>query len=130
MDAERSNAQTVNDLSRVVIGHALTVAGTLGSGFFEKVYETALVHELRKAKIPVRRQYGMKIWYDGIVAGEYVADLLVANTLLVELKAARTLDPIYHAQCTNYLKATGLNLCLLLNFGSPKLQIKRVVNGI
>jgi GxxExxY protein len=64
--------------------------------------------------------------YDGIVVGEYAADLLVEGAVLAELKAVRALDDIHRAQCLNYLKATGLRLCLLLNFGNPRLEIKRI----
>ena len=69
----------------------------------------------------------MTVWYDGVVVGEYTVDLLVEHSLLVELKAATAIDEIQRAQCLNYLKASGLHLCLLLNFGKPRLEIKRIV---
>jgi len=69
----------------------------------------------------------MAVRYDGIVIGEYAVDLLVENIVLVELKAVTALNDIHKAQCLNYLKATGLHLCLLLNFATPRLQIKRIV---
>ena len=119
----------LNELAEKVIGCAFTVANTLGSGFLEKVYENALTHELRKAGLNANQQYGIVVRYDGVVVGEYAADLLVEESLLVELKAARTLDEIHLAQCLNYLKATGLTLCLLINFGSPRIEIKRVVRN-
>jgi GxxExxY protein len=72
----------------------------------------------------------VEVCYDGIVVGSYTADLLIENIVLVELKAAHVLDPIHAAQCLNYLKATGFRLCLLLNFGNPRLEIRRFANGL
>lgn len=93
----------------------------------EKLYENALVHERRKSGLAVSQQHPIVVRYDGIVIGEYTAYLLVERTVLVELKAAKALDEIHRAQCLNYLKATGLHLCMLLNFGRPRLEIKRIV---
>jgi GxxExxY protein len=112
-----------------VIGCAFTVSNKLGCGFLEKVYENALILELRKAGLDVQQQKAIQVSYDGVVVGEFVADLLVEGSVLVELKAVQVLDDVHTAQCLNYLKATGLKVCLLLNFGKPKLQIKRVVLG-
>ena len=117
----------VNRLSERIIGCAFTVANTLGSGFLEKVYENALAHELRKAGLVVAQQRGIIVRYDGVIVGEYAVDLLVEDAVLVELKAIKALDDIHRAQCLNYLRATGLHLCLLLNFGKPRLEIKRIV---
>jgi len=119
----------INILSRQTIGCAFTVLNTLGAGFVEKVYENALAHELRKAGLAIEQQKGVIVFYDGIEVGAYVMDLIVEQTLLVELKAAKALDQAHHAQCINYLKASGLRLGLLLNFGNPRLEIKRVANG-
>lgn len=96
----------------------------------EKVYENALAHELRKAGLAVAQPHGVTVHYDGIVAGEYVVDLLVEGTIIVELKAIRVLENIHTAQCINYLKATGMPLCLLLNFGKPRLEIHRLAHGL
>jgi GxxExxY protein len=117
----------VNLLSKRIIGCALTVLHGLGTGFLEQVYENALSHELRKAGFGVSQQHRMVVRYDGVVVGDYTADLLVEHIVLVELKVAKAIDEIHHAQCLNYLKATGLHLCLLLNFGKPRLEIKRIV---
>ncbi len=87
-----------------------------------------MAHELRAAGLTVDQQYPITIHYDGVPVGSYAADLLVEKTVLVELKAVTALDTIHRAQCINYLKGSGLRLCLLLNFGSPRLEIKRVVN--
>ena len=76
------------------------------------------------------QQYGAKVHYKDILVGEYFVDLLINDVLLVELKAVRALDDAHRMQCTNYLKATGLRLCLLLNFCKPHLEIKRVVHGL
>jgi GxxExxY protein len=119
-----------NLLSTRIIGCALAVLHTLGTGFLEKVYENALVHELRKAGFAVSQQHPMVVRYDGVVIGEYTVDLLVEHIVLVELKVVKAIDEIHLAQCLNYLKAAGLHLCLLLNFGKPRLEIKRVVLGL
>jgi GxxExxY protein len=117
-----------DQLSNKIIGCALIVSNALGVGFLEKVYENALAHELRKAGLFVDQQHPVTVHYDGVVVGSYSADLLVEKTVLVELKAVTSLESIHRAQCINYLKGSGLWLCLLLNFGSPRLEIKRVVN--
>jgi GxxExxY protein len=130
-NAQNTQMETVEDrvnlLSKRIIGCALTVLHTLGTGFLEKVYENALLHELRKAGLAVSQQHRMIVRYDGIVVGDYTVDLLVENIVLVELKAAKGIDEIHRAQCLNYLRASGLHLCLLLNFGKPRLEIKRMV---
>jgi hypothetical protein len=88
------------------------VTNTLGAGSLEYVYENALAHELRKAGLAVAQQSGI---------------LLVEGLILVELKIARAIDDVHYAQCLNYLKASGLQLCLLMNFGRPRLEIERIV---
>ena len=126
MDAK---SQRLDEISNRVIGAALTVSNTLGVGFLEKVYENALTHELRKAGLAVEQQKAIQVEYDGVLVGDYVADIVIEGDLLVELKAVKALDEIHMAQCMNYLKATGRRLCMLLNFGNTKLQIKRVVRN-
>jgi GxxExxY protein len=124
------NAVLLNDLTGRVIGCAFTVLNTLGAGFLEKVYENALAIEMRDAGLAIVQQPGVRVLYHDEVVGEYFPDVLVEDVLLVELKTVRTLDDTHRMQCTNYLKATGLRLCLLLNFGKSRLEIKRVVNGL
>ena len=125
-DKHRSiSEEEMNALSEKIIGRAFQVSNTLGCGFLEKVYENALVHELRKNGLQVKQQEPIKVYYDGVVVGEYFADLLVADTIIVELKATKEISDAFAAQCLNYLKATGLPLCLLLNFGKPRVEIKR-----
>ena len=109
---------------------AEAVLNALGVGFLETVYENALAHELRKIGLAVAQQRGVTVVYDGTVVGEYFVDLLVEQALLVELKTVKALDEAHRAQCINYLKATGLQLCLPLNFGQPHLEIKRVANKL
>ncbi len=118
----------LNQLTEQIIGCAFEVSNKLGSGFLEKVYENALAHELRKTGLSVEQQKAIAVCYDGVIVGEYVADLIVNQTVLVELKAVKSLNDIHVAQCLNYLKATGLKICLLLNFGKPKVEIKRFAN--
>ena len=122
-----ADASVLNGWSERVIGCALTVANALGHGFLEKVYENALVHELREGGLRVVQQRRVVVRYKGIVVGEYVADLVVENLLILEVKAVRALDDGHIGQCVNYLKAADLHLCLALNFGRPRLEIRRVV---
>jgi len=124
-----ADSKRLDEISERVIGCAFTVANTLGAGFLEKVYENALAHELTKAGLMVRQQIAIGVEYDGVTVGTYVADLLVENALLVEIKAVRALDANHDAQCLNYLRATGLTVCLLMNFATPRLEIRRRVNG-
>jgi len=117
----------IDKVTEKVIGCAFTVGNKLGCGFLEKVYENALCVELRKAGIKVGQQHAMKIRYDGVIVGEYAADLLVEDLVLVELKAVKLLDEVHSAQCLNYLRASGITLCLLINFGRPRVEIKRII---
>lgn len=119
-----------NEITKTVIGCAYTVSNKLGCGFLEKVYENALGLELKKAGLEVRQQHPITIRYDGTIVGEYVADLLIENWLLVELKAVEDMSKVHYAQCINYLKATDLPLCLLMNFGKPRTEIRRFSNRL
>ncbi len=114
-----------DSITERIIGCAFQVGNKLGSGFMEKVYENALAHELRKAGLHVEQQLPIEVWYDGIIVGEYVADLVVEGVILVELKAIQSLDSIHTAQCINYLAATKLPICLLINFGK-RVDVKRI----
>jgi len=125
-----ANGKRLNELSGRVIGCSFTVLNTLGVGFLEKVYENALMLELCKAGLAVVQQRGVAVVYDGTVVGEYFVDLMVEGSLLVELKTVKALDAAHRAQCVNYLKATGLQLCLLLNFGRSRLEVRRVALGL
>ena len=114
------------DITELIIRAFYTVYNTLGYGFLEKVYQNALVIELRKLGLEVISEACIKVYYNGQVVGEYFADLLVAGVVILEIKAVRTLAPEHEAQLLNYLKATPYEVGLLLNFG-PKPQIKRKV---
>lgn len=117
----------LDSITEAIIGCAFTVGNTLGPGFLEKVYENALAHEIQKAGLRVGQQQSVVVTYDGLIVGEFVADLLVEDCVLVELKAAKAIDDSHTAQCINYLAATGLHVCLLINFGKPRVDIKRIV---
>ncbi len=120
---------TTDEITEKIIGCAFTVANELGHGFLEKVYENALAYEIRKAGLAVKQQHPTPVIYDGLVVGDYTADLFVANEVLVELKAINNIEDIHVAQCLNYLKATGCIICLLINFGNPRVEIKRIINN-
>jgi GxxExxY protein len=116
-----------NSLTDQIIGCAFTVANKLGVGFLEKVYENALAIELKKAGLKVCCQYPIKVHYEGFLVGDYVADMVVNDEIVLELKAVKSFEDSHLAQCLNYLKATGKRLALLINFGNSKTQIKRVI---
>lgn len=120
----------LNSVSEVIIGCAYRVGNELGVGFLEKVYENAMFVELTRSGMKVAQQFPITVRYQGFVVGEYFGDLLVNECVLVELKHAQGFDDLHIAQCLNYVKATGLKLCLLINFGKPKIEIKRLVNNL
>lgn len=127
MEASKQRAQ-LDGITKAIIGCAFDVHRELKHGFLEKVYENALAYEIQNAGLKVKQQHPIKVKYKKIVAGDYLADLLVEDLVLVELKAVTDLGPIHMAQCLNYLRATQKKVCLLFNFGTPKLQIRRVVH--
>ncbi len=114
-------------LTERIIGCAMAVSNGLGAGFLEKVYENALTHELRKRGLEARQQQGLSVLYDGQSVGEYVADIVVEGAVIIELKAAKAIDPIHEAQLLNYLRASKMRIGLILNFGTPRLGVKRLV---
>jgi len=101
-----ADERRLNALSEEIIGAAFEVSNVLGTGFLEKVY------------------------YKKELAGDYIADILVEDEIIIEVKAVKDIDNVHFAQCVNYLRITGLKLCLLLNFSKPRVEIKRIVNGI
>ena len=120
--------ENLNELSGLVLGCAIKVAKKLRPGYLEKVYENALFYELRKQHFRVQRQVYLDVYYDGIVVGQFIADIVVDNTIILELKAADAISNDHVSQALNYLTTTGCKLCLILNFGTPKLGIKRIRN--
>jgi GxxExxY protein len=118
-----------NGIANQIIQCASVVATTLGSGLPEIIYENALAHELRKAGLAVSQQKSVAVYYDGMIVGDYTSDLLVQDTVLIDLKATGILDATQKAECLNYLKATRHTQCLLLNFSTAQLQITQVANG-
>ena len=105
------------------------VYNTLGYGFLEKVYENALVLELKELGCETEKQKCLKVFYNRAMVGEYFADIVVENAVIVELKASDSLREEHEAQLTNYLKATEIEVGLLLNFGAKSLQIKRLIKS-
>jgi GxxExxY protein len=117
----------INKLTEGVIGCAFNVSNALGVGYLEKVYENALAVELRAQEIKVVQQKPISVVYRGVIVGEYIADMLVDDQLILEIKAARAIDRAHEAQLINYLKATGIHTGLVLNFGTSHLGISRKV---
>ena len=128
MNADKNRLE-LDELTSKIIACIYAVSNTLGNGFLEKVYENALAIELNNAGLFVNQQHAIKVTYKQSVVGEYAADLLVNNKVILELKAITGLDNSHQAQCMNYLKATGITVCLLINFGKAKVEIKRIVNN-
>ncbi len=114
-------------ISEQVIGCTIRVSNILGAGFLEAVYANALAIELRNERIPFEEQKALQVHYHNEAVGVFYADLLVSEKLIVELKALSHLRPEPDAQLMNYLKSGGLSAGLLLNFGTPRVGIKRIV---
>jgi GxxExxY protein len=114
------------ELTNIVLKSFYKTYNTLGYGFLEKVYENALLIELRKNGLKCEQQYRIEVYYEGVVVGQYTADILVADCLILELKAAESLCEEHEFQLINYLKATDIELGLLLNFGK-KPEFRRKV---
>ena len=120
---------TLDQITDNIIRLAYLVSNTLGCGFLEKVYENALAMELREHGCDVQQQARISVYYRGQIVGEYIADLLINNQVVVELKCVKSFDDIMYAQCMNYLKATGITVCLMLNFAKPRVEVKRFVHN-
>ncbi|MCB9103898.1 MAG: GxxExxY protein [Anaerolineales bacterium] len=116
------------ELTFKIIGAAMEVHRVLGAGFLESVYEEALAHEFELRQIPYRRQVKLNVRYKDITAGEFRADYLVDDKIVVELKATKGLTEIDEAQLLNYLRGTGYRIGLLLNFGTASLQHTRRIS--
>jgi GxxExxY protein len=105
-----------------ILNAARSVHSALGCGFLESVYSRALLVELKKTDFKIEREKSIKIWYGSQIVGKHFLDLVVAETLVIELKAARGIIPVHAAQMKSYLQATGCPTGLILNFGMPELQ--------
>jgi GxxExxY protein len=121
------NTDEQKALTERIIGAVFEVSNTLGSGFLEKVYERALLQELHLRGIRAVAQAGLSVMYKGQCVGEYFADILVEDTVAIELKCVQSFTNEHLAQCLNYLRASGLRLCSLINFQRPSVEWKRVV---
>lgn len=116
------------ELSYKIVGLAMKVHRQLGYGFLEKVNENALSILLRKEGIKVQTQHPITVHFEGEVVGQYFADMLIEDKIILELKVAERISSAHMAQALNYIKATDLKLALILNFGPKKLTSHRVVN--
>ena len=115
-----------SELTDAIINAFFHVYNALGFGFLEKVYRNALIHELKKRGYQVESEVKIKIYYDGVFVGEYIADIIVNGLVILELKSASAIAPEHEAQLLNYLRAANIEVGLILNFG-PKPEIKRKV---
>ena len=115
------------EITGQIIGAAFEVYNLLGYGFLEKVYENALIRELQLRGLHATDQYPIKVMYKDAEVGDYYADILVEDKVIIELKTGEAFNPINEAQLLNYLKATGIKVGLLINFGPKKCEYKRFV---
>ena len=116
------------ELSYRVMQAVFEVHNTLGPGFTEMIYEEALVYELGLSGIPFERQKAVTLMYKGKQVGTHRLDLIIDDKIVLELKATSALDDVFKQQTLSYLKATGLRLAILINFGTPRVQYERIVN--
>ena len=117
----------LDDITYEIRGAAFKINRILGSGFLEKVYENALLVELKNRGLKSASQIPLKVTYENEIVGDYFADIIVEGRVLVELKTVEKLNKIHEAQLLNYLKATGIQVGLLINFYHPKVKIKRFI---
>jgi len=120
----------LDELTEQVIGACFEVSNELGAGFIESVYEKALLIATRDRGLNSRSQVPLKVWFRQYVVGDFFADVVVEEQVLVELKAVRSLAPEHVAQVLNYLRGTNIPVGLLVNFGNPKLEIRRFENRV
>ena len=125
--ASVANIMDINELTYQINGAIFEVNRVLGAGFIEKVYENALVIELRERGLKAENQVPIKVKYKGTEVGEYYADIVAESQVILEIKAVDSLQKIHEAQLLNYLKATGYKIGLLVNFTHPKAEIKRFI---
>lgn len=126
-NSHKSKKIIYKELSYKVNGLAMKVHSTLGPGFLEKVYENALIVLFRKEKIKAVQQTPIEVKFENEIVGNYYADVLVEDKIILELKTIEKITDIHRAQALNYLKATGLKLAIILNFGTKSLEYERLV---
>ena len=114
------------EITEKIIGFAYIVHNELGYGFLEKVYKNALIIEIKKAGLIAEAEVPLKIYYHNQIIGEYYSDIIVEKKIIIEVKAVKEIIPIHEVQLLNYLKATGLEIGLLINFGNS-VGIKRKI---
>jgi len=117
-------------VTEMIIGCAYRVYNNMGFGFLESVYEKCLLIEMRKAGLDAETQKPVTVYYDGEVVGEFVADMIVNEAVIIELKSVRRIIKAHEIQLVNYLVATGKPVGLILNFGEVKVEIKRKVKDL
>ncbi|MEP6901347.1 MAG: GxxExxY protein [Actinomycetota bacterium] len=127
MFEEDDEKDKINKITEKTIGCAYKIMNEPGVGFLEKVYENALAYEVGKLGLKVEQQKKIKVYYDKVEVGTYEPDLLIEDLVIIELKTVKNLEDTHKAQCLNYLKATGLKICLLINFGNPRVEVKRII---
>jgi len=115
------------DLSYRIVGLAIEVHNKLGPGFLEKVYENAMMVLFQRDGVSAKQQASVKVYFEGQEVGDYYADIIVENKIILELKTAEQITEVHKAQILNYLRATGLKLGMILNFAKPGLEYARVV---
>ena len=118
------------EVTETIIGCAYRIYNKMGFGFLESVYEKCLLIELRKAGLNAESQKPITVYYDGKIVGEFVADIIVDDTIILELKSVRRITKAHEVQLVNYLVATGKAVCLPLNFGESKVEIKRKIRDL
>ncbi len=119
-----------SEITEKIIKFAYYVYGALGSGFLEKIYENALCKKLKEQNLEIKQQYPINVYFENELIGAYFADILVENKVIIELKAIEKLHIVHEVQLVNYLKATKIEVGLLINFATEKLEIKRKVFSI
>ena len=115
------------DLSYKIIGLAMEVHGKLGYGFLEKVYENALMPLFKREGIKAKQQAPIKVLFEEVIVGDYIADNLVEDKIILEPKSLEKISDVHRAQALNYLKVTGLHLAIILNFGKNRLEYERLI---
>ena len=125
--AQKNTEFLYKEITEQIIGAAFEVYKVLGYGFLEKVYHKALVVELKLRRLPIEEEYAIKVIYKNEIVGEYYADIFVERKVIVEIKVDDKYNSQHEAQLLNYLKATGIKIGLVINFGKSKCEFKRLI---